>query len=447
MTEVVTDLHCVGLDEVIGARPMRGWDLENIPEHQRTPEICLAAVKGHGWALQYVPEPLRTPELCKLAVSNCGAALLYVPDALKTDALCMTALNQNGRALMFIPDERKSIEFCLAAVQQNGEILRLVPPHLQTHEVCLAAVRQNGEALRHVPKKRVTKEICEAAVQQTHKAYEFIPKQIVLNLLKGDTPQQQASSGMPEPKKQVKTTSLVCKTSKGVPMMPRGFAYSAEPLKAALAEYDRTAPEREKLWESIKNNDDVHRAEQADQQALLMVQEAFYQLTKDRNSLKNCRLVSIKYIREVIDFVNSELAERPQNEKSKNTYPGYTEISEGCWCANRTVFIPSLSVGKLNALIKKTTGGEREVEILKDYKWVLLYDQQTAEEKGFYVKYLSDNGGTPVLKNKFWLTDINSQIKKFGGDPQDLTNNPMVMDQKEVRQQNRVAKKESSPSM
>ena len=108
-------------------------------------------------------------------------------------------------------------------------------------------------------------------------------------------------------------------------------------------------------------------------------------------------------------------------------YPGYTEVEDGRWCANRFVQTLSLSINKLNSLLKKVSGGEREVEQLKDYKWMLLFDQQTAEEKGFCVKYLSDNGGTPVLKDKLWLTNIDSQIRRFGGDPQVLTNNPLVM--------------------
>lgn len=50
----------------------------------------------------------------------------------------------------------------------------------------------------------------------------------------------------------------------------------------------------------------------------------------------------------------------------KTIYPGYTEIEDGRWCANRVVQPLSLSVNKLSSLLRKVSGGEKEVEQLKE---------------------------------------------------------------------------------
>lgn len=76
---------------------------------------------------------------------------------------------------------------------------------------------------------------------------------------------------------------------------------NAEPLKAALLEYDRTAPERQQLWDQATCEADVAPAQAADRAALAKVQEAFYQVTKDRNCRANCYLVDIKFLRKVAD--------------------------------------------------------------------------------------------------------------------------------------------------
>lgn len=78
-----------------------------------------------------------------------------------------------------------------------------------------------------------------------------------------------------------------------------GLKYDTQPLVAALAEYDRTAPERKVAWDAAESNADVAIAEKADKDAAEKVQEAFYQVTKDRNSRKNCKCVDITFARKI----------------------------------------------------------------------------------------------------------------------------------------------------
>lgn len=86
-----------------------------------------------------------------------------------------------------------------------------------------------------------------------------------------------------------------------------GLKYDTQPLVAALAEYDRTAPERNAAWDAVKNNADVAAAEKADEGALEAVQEAFYQVTKDRNSREGCLRVDIAFARNIAKLQGGQL--------------------------------------------------------------------------------------------------------------------------------------------
>lgn len=77
------------------------------------------------------------------------------------------------------------------------------------------------------------------------------------------------------------------------------LAFSTAPLVEALAEYDRTAPARKEMWDSVESNQDVHAAEKADIDALVKVQDAFYEVTKDRNSRASCAQVGLDFMRRI----------------------------------------------------------------------------------------------------------------------------------------------------
>lgn len=64
-------------------------------------------------------------------------------------------------------------------------------------------------------------------------------------------------------------------------------------LIEAVAEFDRTAPERQAMLDSAETEADVAAWDAALAKALEPVQEAFYQLTKEYNSREKCCLVNI----------------------------------------------------------------------------------------------------------------------------------------------------------
>lgn len=62
--------------------------------------------------------------------------------------------------------------------------------------------------------------------------------------------------------------------------------------KSALEEWDRTRAERLHRFEVAENDEEVRLAEAALEHQWLKVSKVFYEETKDRNSVQNCRLVN-----------------------------------------------------------------------------------------------------------------------------------------------------------
>jgi predicted RNA methylase len=128
-------------------------------------------------------------------------------------------------------------------------------------------------------------------------------------------------------------------------------------------------------------------------------------------------------------YLSAQDQKSPAAPESEPDVAGFTRLQNGNIAANRAVFIPSLSVDDLESRLRKLIGDQGDIERLKDYKWTLLFDPQTADDKGFMHEYAADGGSVLVYRNKFWLTNIDERIAAFGGDPQDLTNNPLVLDE------------------
>lgn len=73
----------------------------------------------------------------------------------------------------------------------------------------------------------------------------------------------------------------------------RTFSHTA----AALIEFDAGAANRSRAWDTVDTNEDVAAAERAKAEGLRAVQEAFHRDTADINSLANCHLVDLAFMR------------------------------------------------------------------------------------------------------------------------------------------------------
>ncbi len=70
--------------------------------------------------------------------------------------------------------------------------------------------------------------------------------------------------------------------------------------RAALEVYDAGIPIRDAAWNKVESDADVFAAGKADQDALALVQSAFYEDTKDINSRANCSHIHITDARRMI---------------------------------------------------------------------------------------------------------------------------------------------------
>jgi hypothetical protein len=76
--------------------------LAALPSAERTPEICLMAVKSDWRELRHVPGRLRSMEICEVAVRQHCDAFHDVPVSRRTREICEIVLRQDGLLLKFV---------------------------------------------------------------------------------------------------------------------------------------------------------------------------------------------------------------------------------------------------------------------------------------------------------------------------------------------------------
>jgi len=120
---------------------IKGRSLAEIPENERTPEVCFVAIHYWGAALEFVPNRYKTYELCLDAVRHNApvdegcSALAFVPEEFKTYELCLEAIKHDCITSIFW--ENHSVEPDYTAA------INLVPEKLRTPELCFEAVKHS----------------------------------------------------------------------------------------------------------------------------------------------------------------------------------------------------------------------------------------------------------------------------------------------------------------
>lgn len=74
---------------------------------------------------------------------------------------------------------------------------------------------------------------------------------------------------------------------------------STQPLVEALIEYDRGLDRRNADWQKVDSAPSLEACKKADAEALHKVRLAFYEVTKDRNSLESAMQVDISFMRKI----------------------------------------------------------------------------------------------------------------------------------------------------
>ena len=130
--------------------------LEMICRHDRTAEVCRAAVEEDGWQLENVPEEMKTPELCRKALETEAGfgndfhrgLVQHIPFA----EVCMEVLKECRENN---PEELYGVAVAIRPEVMNGEMadfllpldgrcISILPVHLQTPERVRVAVETSG---------------------------------------------------------------------------------------------------------------------------------------------------------------------------------------------------------------------------------------------------------------------------------------------------------------
>jgi len=79
----------------------------------------------------------------------------------------------------------------------------------------------------------------------------------------------------------------------------------------------------------------------------------------------------------------------------------------------RNIYIPKMTVNRLERLLKKADLTGNDKENLLDYKYFILNDKQSAVEKGFLIPVGDSGASGYVPRNKFWIANIDYKTQGF----------------------------------
>ncbi|MBI5542477.1 MAG: DUF4116 domain-containing protein [Deltaproteobacteria bacterium] len=179
------------------------------PQHQRDPDLALAAIRAHSEAIRYVdpvllsdrdfvrkaiaenpwcfaaaPEPFRADKaLVAELVEKSGFLLSDAASSLRDDEELVRAAIKSTPTVMCemrLPDEVAHDKVAMLGVAEKcGMLIAVMEPALRAdREIALAAVRQEGLALEHTD-HRSDAEICANAVLENPAAIAFISSDLL----------------------------------------------------------------------------------------------------------------------------------------------------------------------------------------------------------------------------------------------------------------------------
>ena len=121
-------------------------------------------------------DKLTTQEFYNEAVDKNPCNLEDVPDHLKSSEMCIKVVEKVPNCFKYVPDHLKSLEMCIKAVEKNPCNLEDVPDHLKSSEMCIKAVEKSSRCLRAVPDEFITQAICDKAIIKAYNIM-YIPDQ------------------------------------------------------------------------------------------------------------------------------------------------------------------------------------------------------------------------------------------------------------------------------
>ncbi|MGC9423387.1 hypothetical protein [Vibrio sp.] len=164
---------------------------ELLKPEKMTLEIIFRAVYQCGMQLEHVPEHLRTRELCLLAASSEFASLIYAPEKhLDQDFIDFTFSTLERTSLGFISEEKykqvyRILPKCLLnqwhyeqLIKLNGVFLKWIPQEMKSYDLCFDALSSAGTLLKYIPNELIDKPMCYEALCHSNDARACIPESL-----------------------------------------------------------------------------------------------------------------------------------------------------------------------------------------------------------------------------------------------------------------------------
>ena len=160
-----------------------------ICRHDRTAEVCRAAVEEDGWQLENVPEEVKTPELCRKVLeteAGFGNDRFRLVQHIPSPEVCMEVLKECSKVC---PEELYGVVASIRPEVMNGEMadfllpldgrcISILPVHLQTPERVRVAVETSGMSAvgrGGVPKSLLTPEVYVRCAAHSRESLMMIP--------------------------------------------------------------------------------------------------------------------------------------------------------------------------------------------------------------------------------------------------------------------------------
>ncbi|HDM8036029.1 TPA: DUF4116 domain-containing protein [Vibrio fluvialis clinical-1] len=161
---------------------------ELLKPEEMTLEIIFRAVYLCGMQLEHVPEHLRTRELCLLAASSEFASLIYAPEKhLDQDFIDFTFSSLERTSLWSFFEEKykqvyRILPKCLLnqwhyekLIKLNGVFLKWIPQEMKNYDLCFDALSSDGTLLKYVPNELIDKPMCYEALCRNNDARACVP--------------------------------------------------------------------------------------------------------------------------------------------------------------------------------------------------------------------------------------------------------------------------------
>lgn len=164
--------------------------LEMICRYERTAEVCRAAIEEDGWQLENVPEEMKTPELCRRALETEAGfgnefyrgLLHFIP----FPDVCLEVLkdcHENSAEEIYAVATAVRPEVMNDAIADyllpiDGKCLSILPVHLQTPERVKVAVETSGTfAIERggVRESLLTPEVYVGCAAHSRESFVLIP--------------------------------------------------------------------------------------------------------------------------------------------------------------------------------------------------------------------------------------------------------------------------------